>query len=209
MNAVLGWLSMLSEPDVVRDPARAISAIRRNAELQARLIEDLLEMNKLTSGMVHLDLGAVDISAALDGAIQSLQPAATAKGVTVNRSIAAGTPKVRADNRRLQQVLWNLIHNAVKFTPSGGVVDIAVSLNDGVVEVAVADTGMGITPEFLPHVFDRFRQADSSTTRRNTGLGIGLSIAKHLVELHGGSIDAESDGPDRGSTFRVSLPHGA
>jgi PAS domain S-box-containing protein len=209
MNAVLGWLSMLSEANVVRDPARAIAAIRRNAELQAKLIEDLLEMNKLTSGMVHLELGAVDINVALDGAIQSLQPAAIAKGVTVNRSVAAGTPKVRADNRRLQQVLWNLIHNAVKFTPSGGVVDIAVTLNETAVEVAVADTGMGIVPEFLPHVFDRFRQADSSTTRRNTGLGIGLSIAKHLVELHGGSIDVQSAGADRGATFTVLLPRTA
>ena len=115
-------------------------------------------------------------------------------------------PGLRADSRRLQQVLWNLIHNAIKFTPSGGVVEIAVSLNDRAVQVAVADTGMGIAPEFLPYVFDKFRQADSSTTRRNGGLGIGLSIAKHLVELHGGSIDAVSDGPDRGSTFRVSLP---
>jgi PAS domain S-box-containing protein len=209
MNAILGWLSMLSEAEVVRDPTRAIAAIRRNAELQAKLIEDLLEMNKLTSGMVHLELGAVDINAALDGAIQSLQPAAIAKGITVNRAVGTGTPNVRADNRRLQQVLWNLIHNAVKFTPTGGVVDIAVTLNENAVEVAVADTGMGIVPEFLPHVFDRFRQADSSTTRRNTGLGIGLSIAKHLVELHGGSIDVQSAGPDRGATFTVLLPRTA
>ncbi|MEO5742780.1 MAG: PAS domain-containing sensor histidine kinase [Vicinamibacterales bacterium] len=206
MNAILGWLSMLAEADVVRDPVQAISAIRRNAELQAKLIEDLLEMNKLASGTVHLELGTVDISSALDGAIQSLQPAAIAKGVSVTHSVAPGTPGVRADGRRLQQVLWNLIHNAVKFTPSGGAVNIAVSLTDSVVEVAVVDTGMGITPEFLPHVFDRFRQADSSTTRRNTGLGIGLSIAKHLVELHGGSIEAISSGPDLGSTFKVLLP---
>ena len=206
MNAILGWLSMLAEEEVVKDPMRAIDVIRRNAELQAKLIEDLLEMNKLSSGMVHLELGAVDISAALDAAIQSLQPAAMAKGVTLSRSVAMNMPGLRADSRRLQQVLWNLIHNAIKFTPSGGVVEIAVSLNDRAVQVAVADTGMGIAPEFLPYVFDKFRQADSSTTRRNGGLGIGLSIAKHLVELHGGSIDAVSDGPDRGSTFRVSLP---
>ena len=206
MNAILGWLSMLAEEEVVKDPMRAIDVIRRNAELQAKLIEDLLEMNKLSSGMVHLELGAVDISAALDAAIQSLQPAAMAKGVTLSRSVAMNMPGLRADSRRLQQVLWNLIHNAIKFTPSGGVVEIAISLNDRAVQVAVADTGMGIAPEFLPYVFDKFRQADSSTTRRNGGLGIGLSIAKHLVELHGGSIDAVSDGPDRGSTFRVSLP---
>ncbi|HEY0285334.1 MAG TPA: ATP-binding protein, partial [Vicinamibacterales bacterium] len=206
MNAILGWLSMMAEEEAVRDPAQAIAAIRRNAELQAKLIEDLLEMNKLTSGTFRLELGTVDIGAALDGAIQSLQPAAIAKGVAVRRSVADGTPDVRADGRRLQQVLWNLIHNAVKFTPSGGVVDIAVSITDNAVEVAVADTGMGITSDFLPHVFDRFRQADSSTTRRNTGLGIGLSIAKHLVELHGGSIDVVSGGLDRGSTFRVLLP---
>ena len=206
MNAILGWLSMLAEDDVVKDPARAIAVIRRNAELQAKLIEDLLEMNKLTSGLVHLELGSVDIGAALDAAIQSLEPAAIAKGVTLSRSVSIDTPGLRADSRRLQQVLWNLIHNAIKFTPSGGFVEIAISLNDSAVQVAVADTGMGITPEFLPHVFDRFRQADSSTTRRNGGLGIGLSITKHLVELHGGSIDAVSDGPDRGSTFRVLLP---
>jgi signal transduction histidine kinase len=206
MNAILGWLSMLAEEQAVRDPAHAIAVIRRNAELQAKLIEDLLEMNRLTSGTVHLEICTVDIAVALDGAIQSLQPAAIAKCVRLTRSVATGIPGVRADGRRLQQVLWNLIQNAVKFTPGGGAVDIAVSHSESVVEVVVTDTGMGITPEFLPHVFDRFRQEDSSTTRHNSGLGIGLSIAKHLVELHGGSISATSGGPDLGSTFRVLLP---
>jgi PAS domain S-box-containing protein len=206
MNAILGWLSMLGEEHAVSDPDQAIQVIRRNAEAQAKLIEDLLEMNKLTSGTVHLELAMVDTTAALDAAIQALQPAAAAKNVRITRVPATVPPVVRADGRRLQQVLWNLLHNAVKFTPNGGHVQAAVVPTDAFVEVTVVDTGVGIEPDFLPHVFDRFRQADSSTTRRNTGLGIGLSIAKHLVELHGGVIEASSPGLDRGATFRVLLP---
>ena len=206
MNAILGWLSMLREDRAVSDPAQAMEVIRRNAEAQAKLIEDLLEMNKLTSGMVHLELAMVDTTAALDAAIQALQPAAAAKNVRITRAPAATPPVVRADGRRLQQVLWNLLHNAVKFTPNGGRVDAAVVPIDAFVEVTVMDNGIGIAEDFLPHVFDRFRQADSSTTRRNSGLGIGLSIAKHLVELHGGVIEASSPGLDHGATFRVLLP---
>ncbi len=206
MNAILGWLSMLADGQAVQDPAHVIAVIRRNAEAQAKLIEDLLEMNKLTSGEVRLDVGSVDLAVALESALSSLQPAATAKQVLLVGTVDPGLPPLPADGRRVQQILWNLIHNAVKFTPPGGRVEVAISQTNGAVSIAVRDTGEGIAQDFLPYVFDRFRQADPSTTRKAWGLGIGLSITKQLVELHGGSIHASSDGPQRGATFLVVLP---
>ena len=206
MNAILGWLSMLAKGDVVRDPDQAMTVIQRNAQLQAKLIEDLLEMNKLTSGTARLELGPLDVGAAVNGTIESLKPTADAKGVRLTAACDANLPRISADGRRVQQILWNLIHNAVKFTRAGGSVDVAVTSDDECVRIVVTDTGQGISAEFLPYIFDRFRQADSSTTRGTWGLGLGLSIAKHLAELHGGSIEATSPGPDRGSTFIVQLP---
>ncbi len=202
MNAILGWLSMLASGRGVQDTDHVISVIRRNAEAQAKLIEDLLEMNKLMSGTVRLEIEPVDVSASVGGAIQALQPAADAKGVQIVTDLQPVPAEIMADNRRFQQILWNLVHNAVKFTSSGGRVMVSTTAEDRSMRIVVEDTGQGISPEFLPHVFERFRQADPSTTRGAWGLGLGLSIAKHLVELHGGDIVAASDGIGMGSSVR-------
>jgi PAS domain S-box-containing protein len=206
MNAILGWLSMLAKGEGVRNPEQAMAAIQRNASVQAKLIEDLLEMNKLMSGTVRLELALTDLGTAVHGALQTLKPAADTKGVALTVTVDPAVPLIHADERRVQQILWNLLHNAVKFTPGSGRVDVSVTRNGTSAEVRVRDTGQGIPTEFLPFVFDRFRQADPSTTRGVWGLGIGLSIAKHLTELHGGSIEAASEGLDRGATFVVHLP---
>jgi PAS domain S-box-containing protein len=206
INAILGWLSILSRGEAVRDPVKALAVIQRNAQMQAKLIEDLLEMNKLTSGTARLEVGVVDLKATVDNALQALLPTADAKGVRLTASLEPGLPQIAADGRRLQQVLWNLVHNAIKFTPEQGHVDVSVARGDKAVLIRVTDTGQGIPPDFLPYVFDRFRQADSSITRGTWGLGIGLSIAKHIVELHGGTIDVTSEGVGCGATFIVRLP---
>ncbi len=206
MNAILGWLSMLAKGDVVRDPEQAMAVIQRNAQVQSKLIEDLLEVNKLTSGTVRLEIGPLDIGAAVDAAIESLKPTADTKGVHLSVQRDDVLPRISADGRRVQQILLNLLHNAVKFTRAGGSVAVLVDCVEGSVRIQVKDTGQGIAAEFLPHVFDRFRQADPSTTRGAWGLGLGLSITKHLVELHGGSIEAASEGLDQGATFIVRLP---
>jgi PAS domain S-box-containing protein len=206
INAILGWLSILSRGEAVRDPAKAIAVIQRNAQMQAKLIEDLLEMNKLTSGTARLDVALVDVKSTVDNALQALQPTAEAKGIRLTADIDPAVPQMAADGRRLQQVIWNLVHNAIKFTPDQGGVEIAVTRTSTSVQIRVTDNGQGISPDFLPYVFDRFRQADSSATRGAWGLGIGLSIAKHIVELHGGTIVATSGGSGQGSTFIVHLP---
>jgi signal transduction histidine kinase/DNA-binding response OmpR family regulator len=206
MNAILGWLNMLTTGNGLRSPEKAIAVIERNAQLQARLIEDLLEMNKLTSGTVRLDIAPLDLVATLDAAMDSLKPTAETKDVRLAVERPTTMPRIPADGRRVQQILWNVLHNAVKFTRPGGHVAVRASIDNGMVRIQVADTGQGIPAEFLPHVFDRFRQADSSSTREAWGLGIGLSIAKHLVELHGGSIEAFSPGLNQGATFVVQLP---
>ena len=208
INAILGWLSILARGERVSDPAKAIAVIQRNAQMQAKLIEDLLEMNKLMSGSARLEVSVVDVGATVESALQALQPTAEAKGVRLSASIDAAVPQMTADARRLQQVLWNLVHNAIKFTPAQGRVEVAVTRSDRSVEIRVTDTGQGIPSDFLPYVFDRFRQADPSATRGAWGLGIGLSIAKHIVELHGGTIRVESRGPGEGATFTVQLPAG-
>lgn len=209
MNAILGWLSMLTSGRGVQDPAEAMAVIQRNAQMQAKLIEDLLEMNKLTSGTIALDFERVSLTTAVEAAVQSIRPTADTKGVHLSVTFEPDLPELCADARRLQQILWNVIHNAVKFTPKGGRVQVVVTRTHDAAQILVRDSGQGISPEFLPHVFERFRQADPSTTRGAWGLGIGLSIAKHLVELHGGSIVGSSQGPDQGSTFVVHLPVGA
>jgi len=206
MNAILGWLSVLAKGSAVKDPDQAMAVIQRNAQVQAKLIEDLLEMNKLTSGTVRLETAPLDVGAAIDATLESLKPTADAKGVHLAVARESTLPRIHADGRRVQQILWNLLHNAVKFTRAGGRVDVTTTAAEGCVRIVVKDTGQGIPPDFLPYVFDRFRQADPSTTRGTWGLGLGLSIAKHLVELHGGSIEAESPGLDAGATFSVELP---
>jgi len=206
MNAILGWLAILESGKPLKDVYSVLGVVRRNADVQARLIDDLLDMNRLMSGNVQLEVDRLDLGPLVHTTIQALQPGADAKGIQVIASIDSAATAICADARRLQQVLWNLLNNALKFTPSGGRVEIHVQRATGGVQITVQDSGQGIAPDFLPHVFERFRQQDSSVTRSSSGLGLGLSIAKHLVELHGGSICATSDGADRGSTFVVHLP---
>jgi PAS domain S-box-containing protein len=205
MNIILGWLDTLTKGETVRDVKSTLPIIQRNAQLQAKLIDDLLDMNRLLSGNLHIELAPVDVAATLQTAIQGLQPVADAKGVKVTAVMDGPAINAVADARRLQQIMWNVLHNAIKFTPKGGRVDVRAGEREGHVSVVVQDTGHGISREFLPHVFERFRQGDSSATREAGGLGLGLSIAKNLVELHGGTIRAFSDGPGTGSTFTVEL----
>jgi hypothetical protein len=206
MNAILGWLSILESGKQVRDLPSILEVIARNAQIQAKLIDDLLDMNRLLSGNTQLEVSAVDMAVLLQTAMQGLQPAADAKGVIIVAILDPGVGGMLGDSRRLQQVLWNLIHNAIKFTPAQGRVEINVRRVDGEIQISVVDNGRGISPSFLPHVFERFRQQDASSTRETFGLGLGLSIAKQLVELHGGTISAHSEGEGRGATFVVRLP---
>jgi PAS domain S-box-containing protein len=205
MNVILGWLDILASGKPVRDLKSTLVLIQRNARLQAKLIDDLLDMNRLMLGNVHLDITSVDVGAALHATTKALQPAVEAKNIDLSVRLQSQV-EVLADGRLIQQVLWNLLQNAIKFTPDGGRVEARVERLPDEVCIAVQDTGRGISESFLPHVFERFRQEDSSTTRSSVGLGLGLSIAKHLVEQHGGSIAAHSDGPGRGATFSVRLP---
>jgi signal transduction histidine kinase len=206
MNAILGWLSILESGKPIRDIHSAVAVIPRNAQLQARLIDDLLDMNRLMAGNVQLDLAPVEVSALLQTTLQGLQPAADAKGMLLVGAVDANVGEILADSRRLQQILWNLIHNAIKFSTSGGRVDVHVERTADGLQLTVKDNGQGISPAFLPHVFERFRQQDASSTRAACGLGLGLSIAKHLVELHGGTISAQSGGDGHGATFVVRVP---
>lgn len=206
MNAILGWLAILDGGKPIRDVYSALAVIRRNAEVQAKLIEDLLDMNRLMTGNIQLEVSAVDVATLSQLTIQALQPAADARGVQLLASVDSSAGPLMADSRRLQQVLWNLVHNAIKFTSAGGRVEILIRRSENQLHITVQDNGQGITSEFLPHVFERFRQQDSSNTRAKFGLGLGLSIAKHLVELHGGSIEARSKGIGQGATFEVRLP---
>jgi signal transduction histidine kinase len=206
MNAILGWLSILRSGKPVAEPASALAVIQRNAQLQARLIDDLLDMTRLMLGNMPLETGTVDLSALLQAAMQGIQPIALEKGVELVRHLNGTLPPLEGDARRLQQVVWNLLHNAVKFTPRGGRIELRAGTGAEEVVVEVVDNGRGIDPEFLPYVFERFRQEDSSATRESFGLGIGLSIAKHLVELHGGHIEARSEGEGLGASFTVRLP---
>jgi signal transduction histidine kinase/DNA-binding response OmpR family regulator len=206
MNAILGWLSILESGKPVRDLQSVLEVIARNAQIQAKLIDDLLDMNRLLSGNIHLDVGPIDIGNLLQASLQGLQPAADAKEVALKSSIDPAAGEMVADARRLQQVVWNLVHNAIKFTPAHGRVEVDVRRVETDLRITVGDNGRGISPAFLPHVFERFRQEDASSTRETFGLGLGLSIAKQLVELHGGTIAAHSDGDGKGATFVVQLP---
>jgi signal transduction histidine kinase len=206
MNAILGWLSILESGKPIREIHSALAVVRRNADVQAKLIEDLLDMNRFISGNVQLDMGQVEVGALLQTTMQGLQPAADAKGVQIIASVVTSDEPIVADSRRLQQVLWNLVHNSIKFTPKNGRIEIHVQKADGHLTVTVQDNGQGIAPAFLPHVFERFRQEDSSYTRMSSGLGLGLSIVKQIVELHGGTVEAHSKGENLGSTFVVRVP---
>jgi signal transduction histidine kinase/ActR/RegA family two-component response regulator len=206
LNAILGWASMLRSGSLDPDKkGRAMQAICDNAARQARLIDELLDISRIIAGRVSLDLREVDLRATLRGAVEAMMPQAEASGIEL--SFATELPVlVKADERRLEQVFLNLLSNAVKFTPAGGRIDVAIAVSDASVEVRVTDTGIGIDPAFLPHAFDRFRQADGQTTRTHGGLGLGLSIARYLVDAHGGTIRVHSDGAGTGTTSSVCLP---
>jgi signal transduction histidine kinase len=206
MNAILGWLAILESGKPIRDVYAALEVIGRNANIQAKLIDDLLDMNSLLSGNFRLEVGKIDIGGLVQTTMQGLQPTADRKGVQLIASVDSEVTDVLGDSRRLQQVLWNLAHNAIKFTPAGGRVEIRMQHVDDQLQITVQDTGRGISTDFLPHVFERFRQEDGTPSRGTSGLGLGLSIAKHLVELHGGTIEAVSAGSGAGATFIVTIP---
>lgn len=207
LGAILGWAHVLERDQVDAEGRRqGLAAITRNARVQVQLIEDLLDMNRIESGQLRLDVRPVELSAVIAGAVDAVLPAATTKGISVRTVLDPSAGVVMGDPDRLQQIVWNLMSNAVKFTPSGGKVTVSLLRAGDAVEISVADTGQGIQPEFLARAFDRFQQQDASTTRRHGGLGIGLAIVRQLAQLHGGSVRAESGGADQGSTFTVSLP---
>ena len=207
LNAILGYARMLRQ-DVI--PAerrrRVLEIIERNAMAQTQLIEDLLDISRISTGKLHLQLTPVPVETALQEALESLRPAADAKRITVEARLGGADTRVNADAVRLRQVFWNLLSNAVKFTPAEGRIAVALAREDDRVAVAITDSGVGIAPAFLPHVFEPFRQADGRYAREHGGIGLGLAICRQLVELHGGSIDASSEGPGRGATFTVRLP---
>jgi len=205
LNAIVGWASILRADRRGETITQGVEVIERNAKLQAQMIEELLDMSRIISGKLLFELKPTDVAELVEAAVAAVRPTADAKGVLLNTTVSR-CRNVNADAARLQQVTWNLLTNALKFTPRGGRVNIALREIEGQVEMTVSDTGQGIKPEFLPFVFDRFRQADASTTRRHGGLGLGLSIVKSLVELHGGSVEVDSPGEGRGATFTVRLP---
>ena len=205
LNAIVGWASILRTDRRPASVAQGMEVIERNAKVQAQMVEDLLDMSRILSGKLRIDLQLIDPAAMVKAALASIRPAAEAKAIEL-RAHVDSTGMVNSDAGRLQQIVWNLLTNAIKFTPRDGRVDVVLRQVDAQVEVVVSDTGQGIRAEFLPYVFDRFRQADASTTRRHGGLGLGLSIVKSLVEMHGGSVDVHSDGEGQGARFTVRLP---
>lgn len=207
LNAILGWASILSRSDYDKSRVRhAVHVIERNARIQSQMIEELLDVSRIVSGTVRLNTTDVTIAGVIQTAVESIRPAADAKGIELTTSIECPDAVVHADARRLQQIAWNLLSNAVRFTQTGGRVSAILRRDGNSIELLVSDTGCGIPADFLPHVFERFRQADSGTTRAHGGLGLGLAIVNDIVGLHGGSVHAESDGEGRGSTFVVRLP---
>jgi signal transduction histidine kinase len=207
LNAILGWAQLLAGGQLSPETAaRAVEIIERNTRLQAQLIDDLLDISRIITGKLRLEQKVVAVRAIVDAALESVLPAATAKRVALVREEGGDDHAIFCDPSRMQQVLWNLLSNAIKFTPPGGRVTLSQRREDGLIALAVGDTGVGIEAEFLPHVFDRFRQQDPASTRKHGGLGLGLSIVRHLVDLHGASIEALSDGPGRGATFIVRVP---
>jgi PAS domain S-box-containing protein len=217
LNAILGWAQVLHDRaaavaagrSTVADGAdlvEGLEVIERNTRVQTQLIDDLLDMSRITAGKIRLDVQQVDVGDVVKAAVASVRHAADGKGIRLQVVLDPLAGPVRGDPARLQQCVWNLLTNAVKFTPKGGKVQVSLERVNSHLELCVIDTGEGIKPELLPHLFERFRQGDASTTRRHGGLGLGLSIVKHLIELHGGKVRAKSPGPDQGSTFCIELP---
>lgn len=206
LNAVMGWTQILQAAGLADPTAlRALASIKRNAEAQHRLVEDLLDVSRIVTGKFPLEQRPLDMRAAVNAAVETIRPAATAKNVRMTTELPAEVP-VRGDAYRLQQVATNILSNAVKFTPEGGQVEVALAHSQQFATLTIRDSGEGITPELTPHIFDRFRQGDSSSTRPHGGLGLGLAIARHIIEAHGGTIEARSDGKGLGSTFSIRVP---
>jgi PAS domain S-box-containing protein len=207
LSAILGWARMLRLGQLSKEnAAKALDTIERNARAQAQLIDDLLDVSRIVTGKLRMDVRPSDPNSFIDAAVEAVRPAAEAKGVRVQKVIDTGLISIPGDPVRLQQVIWNLLSNAIKFTPRGGRVQIRSERVNSHLEIVVSDTGQGISPDFLPHVFDRFRQADQKASRQHGGMGLGLAIVRHLVELHGGNVSATSEGEGQGATFTVRLP---
>ena len=206
LTAMLGWVQMLKSGSLPAEKhARALETVERNARSQAQLVEDLLDVSRIMAGKLKLEVEPLDVAPVVEQALETVRPAAEARGIRLQAALDSAV-MVMGDAHRLQQVVWNLLSNAVKFTPKGGRVQVLVERRESSVEITVVDTGEGIAPDFLPHVFERFRQADGGSTRRHGGLGLGLSIVRHLVELHGGTVSVASEGVGQGATFTVRLP---
>lgn len=207
LNAILGWSQLLrrGKPDMARI-AHGLEVIERNVRAQGQLIDDLLDMSRIISGKLRLNVQRVDLVAVIEAALETVRLSAETKNIHIQKVFAPFVGIVSGDSARLQQIVWNLLSNAIKFTPKGGRVQVVLERVSSHVEISVTDTGQGIQPEFLPYVFDRFRQADASTTRNHGGLGLGLAIVKHLTELHGGSVRLKSVGEGKGATFIIALP---
>ena len=207
LNAVLGWANILRlGKSQGEELIQGLDIIERNARIQAQIIEDLLDMSRIISGKVRLDAQWIELAAVLNESIETLRSTAQAKGVRLQAMLDLFAGPIFGDPNRLQQVFWNLLNNAIKFTPKGGKIEVFLKHAGAGVDVSVFDTGEGIAPGFLPYVFDRFQQGDASTTRRHGGLGLGLAIVKQLVELHGGNVRVESDGLGKGARFTIRLP---
>jgi len=208
LTAMLGWASILLTRELDRETTtKAIETIHRNAQAQHQLISDLLDVSRIISGKLRLNVQLIELPPIIEAAMDSVRPAAAAKNIKLESSIGAEANKIYGDADRLQQVIWNLLTNAIKFTPKEGSVRVqAEKMGSGDLELTVVDTGSGISKEFLPYVFDRFRQGDAGTTKLHGGLGLGLSIVRQLIELHGGTVRVESEGEGKGATFIVSLP---
>ncbi len=207
LSSILGWAQVLRHG--VRDPGdlhKGLDTIERNARIQSQLIEDLLDMSRITSGKVRLDIQPVEPISVIEAALETLRPAADAKGIRLEKLLDPDAGPVSGDPSRLQQIVWNLVSNAIKFTEKNGKIQVLLQRVNSHIEISVSDTGVGIKPEFVAHVFERFRQADASTTRRYGGLGLGLSIVKNLVELHGGTVQVKSGGEGKGTTFTLQFP---
>jgi signal transduction histidine kinase/ActR/RegA family two-component response regulator len=207
LSPILTWARLLrTRPETRSGIDEALAAIERAAQRQAQIVDELLDVSRINAGKLRLDVQPIELDGVIRSALETVRPAADAKGITLDCALEAQAGSVSGDPARLQQVLWNLVGNAIKFTPRGGRVTVQLRRSSDQAEIIVLDTGCGVAPEKLPHLFERFWQADSSATRTHGGLGLGLAIVKHLVELHGGTVQAASDGLDRGTAFRVRLP---
>src|SRR5260221_824069 len=207
LNAIVGWVHLLRTGKLdTPKSSKALETIERNVHMQTALIDDILDVSRIMRGKINLTFRSVRMSTVVDAALAAVRPTADAKGIALESEITAASDEISGDADRLQQIVWNLLSNAIKFTPRDGRVTVRTEQHDEELTLTVSDTGQGISQDFLPHVFDRFSQADSGSTRAHGGLGLGLAIVRHLVELHAGSVEAVSDGAGQGASFSVRLP---